>query len=450
MPDEETNNQTDNERIQRIRERLARAERKREPKFVTGRMGTRMISLDALREQILQRFVEEHSSDSPTLLNASTKTKRLSLILAKTDYVLAVESIQLTPEQKADLMRRVYADLFSFGPLDALLQDMSITTISLKGADSVSVRYGNSDLVPLDTPIFETEAHLRQIMNRIAQTAHVQLDDDIPIIEFGLSTEQGRPMRVSIAGTPVTYEMTVDIRLHPAEALSLRQFVEAGVMSQTAAQLLNAIVESPHGMVIVGDIESGKTSLLSALVQMLPQQSAIAVERAGELRLPEHITSLCAQWASAEQEALSFGQRIGQALEKSPDTLILDEVRADEAAAIAPILLHDNAPRQIWAFRGPANSKRLSAALGMFARRSDPTAGETIVQNLYRKLPFVIVMRRIRGTLTLHTIAEWQFTGCSDYPDFVELCVHEGGKTVFTGKSALKPINVSEDLWTST
>lgn len=433
------------ERLKRIRERMKNADSGREPDLVSGRFGTRQISLAALRERIIEAFSAEHGSDSPHLKTASGESERRALILATTDYVLTVESIQMSPAEKAALMRRVYADLFGYGPLDALLADEDITTISLKGADHAAVRVGHGDLKVL-APQFEDEAHLRAIVNRLLADTGASLTEDEPILETGMVIN-GRPVCVSVAGPPITYEVSVDLRVHPRNAPVLDDLVKAGFLSDEALQLLKALVNSPHGFVIVGDTESGKTTLLSALARMLPGGGLVAVERAGELRLPDGAVSLVPQMAGPGKVAVNLGQRVREALDGAARVLLLDEVRADEAQSIGPLLADSVVPRQIWAFRGPSDSKRLASALSMIARRSATSGGEEPVHRLYERLPFVVVVRRSRGQIRLHSIAEWQYLDGSEYPSLIDLMTPDWDGSTLSGRRPMRALDLPDAFW---
>jgi Flp pilus assembly CpaF family ATPase len=394
------------------------ADKGREPKLIPGQLGRRMLSMEALAERIEAQFIEEYR-DSARLSEASTATKRIKLILETTDYVLSVESAQLPPEDKADLIAKVYSRLFGYGPLDALFLNENITTISLEGVDKASARYGHGELISLG-PIFQDEQELTRVIGRLLADAGAELREDQPYVETGLVISE-RPVCVNLIMPPVAFGINVDIRVHPSAPPALENLIAHGFLTDTAAQMLQMFIKSPHGLVIVGDTESGKTTLLSALLRYLPySEQAIAIERAGELRLPEGVDRLTVQWPVGEQLGISFGEQINAALEKKPSVLILDEVRADEPQSIAPLLQSPDAPRLIWSFRGPADSKRLRNALSMLARRSDASQGEAMVSAMYEWLPFVITVRRSQGNIRLYSIAEWQFTA-SDYPDYVTL-----------------------------
>ncbi len=113
------------------------ADKGREPHLLPGQLGQRWISLNALVERIESAFIEEHDADLPELREADTPAKRLKLVLATTDYILAVESAQVSLTEKADIINRVYSNLFGYGPLDLLFLDERVTTISYRGCGSI-------------------------------------------------------------------------------------------------------------------------------------------------------------------------------------------------------------------------------------------------------------------------------------------------------------------------
>jgi Flp pilus assembly CpaF family ATPase len=448
MTTEDNNGSKRSRLLEELRRLRANADKGREPELLSSRMGTRMYSLGALLERIITAFNEEHAGSSDAFREADTESKRLKLLLATVEYVLAVESINVSRDDKAEIMRRAYAELFTYGPLDALFDDERVTTITLEGADKASVRYGHGELTALE-PLFEDEAHLRKVVRRLMIDAGADLLPDEPMIETGLRVRQ-RPVCVSVVTPPVTVQMSADIRVHPAEPPALDELVASGYMTAAASHFLRALVESEHGFVVVGDTESGKTVLLGTLARLLPQeqrQRAIAVERAGEMHLPPEVGRLVVQWHTAEREGITFGQQIAAALEKEPSVLLLDEVRADEAPSILPLLTGDNTLRQIWAFRGPADHKRLASALGMLARRSDPTQSEALVRPLYERLPFVITVRRRQGSIHVYSISEWQFWPGSDYPEFVELLATGEAGIATTGKHPMRSLPLPDDFW---
>lgn len=393
-------------------------QRQRRIELIPSRPG-RLVSVAGLVERVVEQFVIEHGQESTALREADTVAKRMALVRDSAQYIFAVESVQMSQEDQAHVIRQAYSAIFGYGPLDPLLLDERITTILLEGIDKISVRYGPGEELTLLDPVFEDHLQLQRIIGRLLEDAGAELRDDEPIIEAGFLLNN-RPVNINIVAPPFSPALTADIRLHPANLPALDDLVAGDFMSQGAADFLRALARSEHGFVIVGDTESGKTTLLAVLAQLLPRpEHVISVERSGELRLPEGAERLVVRWPVGETPGYNLAACVEQALEKAPGCLLLDEVRADEPEAIRPLLQHENPPRLIWTFRGGADPKRIRSALGMVARRADPAQPEVMVSALYERLPFVVIVRRRRGSLRLHGIAEWQPAG--EYVDFIEL-----------------------------
>jgi len=409
-----------------------RADDTHTPKLVPSRFGSRYVSFQALLERIENAFEEDYAGTA-ALAEATTPAERLRLLNETVNYVLAVESIQLeTADERATLVQEAYSRLFGYGPLDALLRDARVTTITLDGPDKAAVRYGHSDLISVG-PLFDSTANMRRVLRRMLVDAGTDLYDDQPVVETGL-VAAGRRICLNLITPPLTPSYTADIRVHPELPPSLSDLTAAGFLTPQAETLLARLVRSSYGFTVVGDTESGKTTLLNALAWLLPEPArTVAVERAGEMALPEGITRLTARWRNGSEPAVTFGEQIGAALSKSAACILLDEVRADEPESVAPLLARSDVPRQIWSFRGPFDSKRLRSALSMLARRSDMSQSEAQVQALFRRLPFVIAVWRSKGVVGLYSVGEWQFTQSHDYPDYVPLLQMQDGALVSTG-----------------
>ncbi len=422
------------------------ADKGREPEMLSSHLGTRRYSMSALVERIVLAFNTEHGEESPAYQEAVTHNQRLKLLRDTVSYVLSVESIQLSAEDKGNVIARAFSELFGYGPLDPFFDDDRVTTIALDGMDKVAVRYGHGEFQSVG-PLFDDMYHFLQVIGRLLKHAGAELRENQPYIETGLAV-RGRPVSMSLVTLSVAAELSADIRVHPRTLPTLDQLVEAGFLTKEAATFLRALVRSPHGFMVVGESESGKTILLSVLAQMLPQgDGVISVERAGELRLPAGAQCLKVQWPVGEQSGTTFGEQLGAALEQNPQCIILDEVRADEPETIAPLLASAEAPRQIWGFRGPANSKRLRSALGMLAQRANTEQGEALAQALYKRLPFVITVTRGGGNIHLQGISEWQFQPGSDYPDYVDLIEMGWEGLEQTGKQPAHNLDLPDDFW---
>lgn len=420
------------------------------PKFMTSFTG-RTVSVFGLVERIVKEFELEHGADNSETVRIATDVERRQMVLDVAEYIFGIESMRLSPPEQARIIAMANGELFGYGALDTFFDDETVTTISLEGARKVSVRHGASqDLITHDA-IFEDTPHMRRIMQRLLRDAGAELRDDVPIIETGLVI-RGRRVSMSIIVPPFVPEIAVDIRVHPRDIPTAQDWIEQGILTQKTYELLTAIIASEQGLMIVGDTESGKTTLTSILLQNIDTQHLIAVERASELFLPDGATRLTTQWAVGNRPEITFGEQIRNALDSAPDTLVIDEIRNDNPQAVAPLLTEDHAPRQIWSVRGASEAKRLTSALGMLARMADGSQPEHMVYQLQNRLPFVVIIKRRKGQLQVREVAEWQFpeTPQADdfvYGDFVSLMRVEWDACALTGRLPQRALDLPDDFW---
>ncbi len=367
--------------------------------------GTRQISLSALIERVAEQFEAEYGSDSAALREAVTRTDKLRLVREVVLYVVGVESVNLSPIDLSGVIQASFGELFGYGGLEKYFGDPSVTTVSLEGIDKVAVRFGHGDL-EVQPPLFEDMAHLTRIVKRLVRDSHAELRSDVPYYEVGFVVD-GRRVGANFVTPPATIVLSADFRIHPVTPPTLADFTD----SEEAIALLTQIAQGNDGILVVGAEESGKTTLLGILATLADLSDAVAVERTGELALPESVKRLRPQWPLGDDPGVSFGERILEAAQGNPSLLILDEVRTDDPVSIAPLVGEHPPARQMWSFRGTTEVKRLAPALGMLARRADAdqSTGEERATKLYQRLPYVVCVRRREGYLRVVRIAQWQY-----------------------------------------
>jgi len=423
-------------------------EERRNPKILQSVTGAR-ISIEALVERIIEEFNVEHKTDSKAFLAADTRPQRMKLVSDVAKYIFAVESLHLMPDEQASIIQRVFGEIYGYGPLDPLLSDERVTTISLEGVDKASVRYGRSEELTVLDSLFTDNFHLDDTVRRILRDARATYIEGMPFIEVGMEYD-GRRISINIAFPPFTIETMVDIRVHPKQMPSLDDLVASEFMTEEAAIFLRSLAKSEHGFVIVGESESGKTTLLSALTHELPNpDKVISIERTGEVRPPEALEQLVVKWGYNIDEPIPFAEQVENAIARSPDCIIIDEVLTDKAEAVNLPLSMDNAPRQIWSFRGGSITKRLRSAITMVAQRANPTDPEGISKAVYDRLPFVIITKRNKAKkkLELLEILEWQYPDGSDYPDLISLMEQGWYGIEVSGRTPQHVLDLSDEFW---
>lgn len=362
------------------------------PEVLVTRTG-RYVSFAGLVERIIEQFRNEFGEPAQLLTADQNAVEQRQLLRDVAQYVTGVESVNLDQSDFARVLRTAYSELFGFGPLDTLFSDETVTTISVKGPKRIFVRrLTERELMPVDAK-FDDRAHLERTVQKLVHVAGKGGQEDQSFVEAGFVIN-GRPVKFSLSAAPVTIDLSLDIRLHSVQPQTLDGLIASELCDAATATLLRAIVESGNGAVICGESETGKTTLLNALLSLsdLPR---IVMQRAPELHLHE------------DDRLFDLDGDLPDLLQTGSALLVLDEIRADNTAIIASLSDETEQGGQVlMVFRGSSNADRTRVALGMLARRAHPEAPEASVHALFERIPFMILTGRRNGKLRVVEIVE--------------------------------------------
>lgn len=379
-------------------------------RLVEDRFGNRRFTLDALREQAVTQFLEETFDRVDILSELDTPKKQRDAVTETADYVLAIENVWVTAEERRWIIDSVYRDIFRFGALDSALNDETITEISINKPREVFVRHEFGELVSFEEP-FTNAAHLAQVLAYVLMPLGVRLEDSDPFLEIGL-TISGRPMRISLVGPPMALHYSGQIRLHPSQPITL-DVLQDHVIPTVALDLVKAIVSGGHGLLIVGEGSVGKTTLLANLLDFVADnKQAGLVQRASEIH-PDRISEKMIDYTAipkTEPATDIFERQINAALDAGVSALFIDEIHGDEGAAFWRVLTENNDLQCVVTFRGKANIPRLHSGISMAIRKTHRALPqEEIDQAFLERLPFVLVLSRPQsdGMPRMTLLGQW-------------------------------------------
>jgi len=230
--------------------------------------------------------------------------------------------------EREQLTEEVMSEVFGLGPLDPLMVDPSVSDILVNGPFTVYVeRNGKLELTPVR---FHDDAHLLQIVQRIAARVGRRADEMSPMVDARL--EDGSRVNaiippLSLTG-PVLSIRRFGVRLGGDDLLS------NGTMPPEVLGFLKAAVEARVSILVSGGTGSGKTTLLNALSQYIPgDERLITIEDSAELKLRQrHVVSLETKTSNVEGVGeIRQRELVRNALRMRPDRIIVGEVRGAEA-----------------------------------------------------------------------------------------------------------------------
>lgn len=237
--------------------------------------------------------------------------------------------IQSTLQQVPDCEReRVLAELNSWGPLEKLRNDETITEILINGADSIWIERGGK--LTRHPDIFFSDISFRNFLDRICHQAGVHATAEHPSADGRLAE-----FRLSLVGTELTQRAPhLTLRRHPKNPWNFQKLMEQGWADASKVASLRQILRDRKNFLIVGSTGAGKTSVLNSFLQELPpEERLVVIEDTSEIHLPNE-ASLKLLTREDPQDVLppvDQTQLVKRSLRLRPDRLVMGEVRGGEA-----------------------------------------------------------------------------------------------------------------------
>jgi pilus assembly protein CpaF len=314
------------------------------------------------------------------------------------------------------------------GPLEPLLTDPAVTDILVNRFDRVYVE--RNGRLTLSEIRFRDNAHLRQIIDRVAAGVGRRVDELSPMVDARLADGS----RVNAIIPPLAVDgPAMSIRRFGARPLRLEDLLAAGSFPNEVVQFLAAAVQGRCNILISGGTGSGKTTLLNCLSRFIgADERVITVEDAAELQLQQpHVVRLETRPVNARGRGeVTSRDLVRNSLRMRPDRIIVGEVRGAEALDMLQAMntghegsmttIHANSPRDA------LSRLELTVALAGFdipvraLRQQVASAIHLVVQvqrllGGQRKVTRVSELTGMEGEqLQMHDIFVFEQTGVSD------------------------------------
>ncbi len=304
-----------------------------ELKFTLHRKLLEKINLEALAAIDNQR------------VRAEVRQAVLSLIDGEPTLLSSIEKQQISEE--------VLDEVFGLGPLEPLLQDVTVSDILVNTHRQVYVE--RKGLLELTSVRFHDDGHLLRIIDKIVSQVGRRVDESNPMVDARLSDGS----RVNAIIPPLAVDgPLLSIRRFGTDKLMPQDLVEKKSMTRGILQLLEAAVKARLNLIIAGGTGAGKTTLLNGLSAFIsPKERIVTIEDAAELQLKQpHLARLETRPPNLEgQGAVRQRQLLINSLRMRPDRIVVGEVRGEEALDMLQAMntghdgslttIHANSPR---------------------------------------------------------------------------------------------------------
>ncbi len=216
-----------------------------------------------------------------------------------------------------------------FGPLQAYLDDPTVEEIWWNRPDRIFIaRSGRSEIAPLSLEAGQAETLVERMLRfsgRRLDTAHPYVDASLP---------DGSRLHVVIPDITRT-SPAVNIRKFTVRPRHIHDLCELHMLTETAANFLDACVVAGLNIVVAGATQAGKTTTLNALLGCIPgRERVITCEETFELNVSHHpdVVALQTRPPSLEGTAeVTLRDLVRESLRMRPQRLVVGEVRSAEA-----------------------------------------------------------------------------------------------------------------------
>lgn len=286
---------------------------------------------------LTQNYLSEHfaSTLAETVLQEQAREHVRFLI----EQFLTNQKVHVTGMSVQELTTRLYHDMAGYSILEEPLADPEVEEIFVNGYDDIEIV--DEDGRCKTSLRFETIEQGQDIARRLVRLAGKTLDTMNPVVEAHLTTG----VRITAMLPPVvTAEsgISIIIRKQRLTNVTRDQLIRWGTVSDEVLDFMKLCLNHGVSVSIAGKTSSGKTTLLSYLLNNLDEkQRLITIEETREILIvnplnekgqkTKSIQNLCTRPSDDPRFNINMQYLLKTALRLSPDVITMAEMRGPEA-----------------------------------------------------------------------------------------------------------------------
>ncbi len=306
-----------------------------------------------LRGKVHQRVVSDFERGFARGVDMHNPQQLRPLVENVAQEIMQEEEVALPAKLRELLVQEVLDEIVGYGPLQAFLDDPTISEIMVNSADKIF--YERRGRIYLSDQRFDNDEHVLRIIDKILSPLGRQVNERIPLMDARLPDGS----RVNVVIPPLAIKgPCITIRKFSRKPLTIEKLIEFGSLTEPMAIFLQAAVQARVNIIVSGGTGSGKTTMLNVLSNFIPPwERLVTVEDSAELQLQhENWVALEARPANIEGVGeVTIRDLVRNALRMRPDRIIVGECRGPEALDMIQAMntghdgsmstLHSNSPR---------------------------------------------------------------------------------------------------------
>lgn len=293
--------------------------------------------------------------------------------------IVEEEKIIISQKEICKLVREIYEDSFSFGPVSFLINDDRITEIMINNFNEVYIE--EDDAIRKTEIIFRDNNHIRNMVDKILSPLGLRVDESSPMVDARLKNGS----RINVVLNPITInDVVVTIRKFKKNIMDIESLKKEGMINKKVADFIKVCVESKLNIIVSGATSTGKTTFLNIISNFIQSDERIVtIEETLELNLNlPHIVKLESRPPNLEGKGeITIRDLVRNSLRMRPDRIIVGEIRGAEAVDVLQAMntghsgsmttVHSNSPKDL--------VTRLETMILMSGLNSNPSTARRMI-----------------------------------------------------------------------
>ena len=186
-----------------------------------------------------------------------TSERQKGLIKSFVENKLFSANISIAEQEKETLIDKLFTSIMGFGPLDYLIAQENVDAVFVNGTNSVHIEIGGKIL---NTEMALNEKQIGFILNNISSMSGIKIDNSKNIWKCKADN-----LLINVILPPVSL-CGINISLRKISTFNINSILEKNMMTVEIFDFLVSMADAGKNIVLSGDINSGKTTLLEALI----------------------------------------------------------------------------------------------------------------------------------------------------------------------------------------
>ena len=234
--------------------------------------------------------------------------------------IVEEEKIIISQKEICRMVREIYEDSFSFGPVSFLINDDRITEIMINNFNEVYIE--EDDAIRKTEIIFRDNNHIRNMVDKILSPLGLRVDESSPMVDARLKNGS----RINVVLNPITInDVVVTIRKFKKNIMDIESLKKEGMINKKVADFIKVCVESKLNIIVSGATSTGKTTFLNIISNFIqPDERIVTIEETLELNLNlPHIVKLESRPPNLEGKGkITLRDLVRNSLRMRPETMV--------------------------------------------------------------------------------------------------------------------------------